>query len=346
MINQTKKEIIKLLTNDYYTNKIIQINNYDYNEIITYIIKIYRYIKETHDLNSLYNQNIINIINNYKPTQKIYLKIELPEQIINHYKKQLQNKPKRINKSKQQNIPTPFYYTTYELLKIDENFPYEGINLTNNIEEDYNKLINDERNNIISTTYEENIQNIINNPNTISLIKEDKKYIIEDGRHRLIYIIKNKTPQYIPVKIKKKFEDKKVNDILFILKKKYNIKIIKNNPTNNEINLLLIIKNKYYKIENINELFNFFMLLDENKDISKYLQGDFNNILNTSLYPTYQKIIKEKETKEGKYIYTLNYDEIIKLFNINDITFYKIFNIYRENYLYNQIKQNKNVQVK
>lgn len=346
MNNQTKKELISILTNNYYTNEIIKLNNNNYNEIITYIIKIFKYIKETQDMTSLYNQNIFNIINTYKPKQKIFLKIDLPEQITNHYQNQLQNTKLINNDSIKKNTSTPFYYTTYELLKIDEHFPYEGINLSENIEKDYNYLTNDERNNIISNSYEENIQNIINNPNIISLVKENNKYTIEDGRHRLIYIIKNKKEQYIPVKIKKKFEDQKVNDILYILKKKYNTKIIKNNPTNDDINLLLIIKDKYYKIENINELYNFFISLDKNEDLSKYLQGNFDAILNPSLYPQYQKIIKEKEQQEGKYIYTLNYDEIIKIFKINNITFYKLFTIYKQNYLYNEIKQNKNVQIK
>lgn len=337
-----KTKLIQILTQDPIQNEIIKITNNNITEIINLITKIYKYIDETNNIEALYTQNILNTITTYKPKNKIFLKIELPNEIINHYQKLLLEQKRKQQKT----TSSPFYYTTYELLTIDENFKYQGTKLSGNIQKDYTKLSTDERNNQISTSYEQNIQNIINNPNTISLIKENNTYTVEDGRHRLTYIIKNKKPQTIPVKIKKSFPNENINKILNILKKKYNTLIIKNNPSNDNINLLLIIKDSYYKIENETQLYDFFNLLDNNKQINKYYQGTFNRILNPSLYKEYQQIIKQKEQQLGKYIYTLNYDEIIKLFNINNITFYKIFTIYQENYLYETIKPNKNVHTK
>lgn len=343
MNNIQKRKLIQILTQDPIQNEIIKITNNNLNDIINLITKIYKYIDETNNINSLYDKNILTTITTYKPKNKIFLKIELPPEIINHYQRKLLEEKRKKEKTK---TTSPFYYTTYELLTIDENFKYQGTKLTGDIQKDYLKLSTDERNNQISTSYEQNIQNIINNPNTISLIEENNTYTVEDGRHRLTYIIKNKTPQQIPVRIKKSFSNENINKILNILKKKYNTLIIKNNPSNNNINLLLIIKDSYYKIENETQLYDFFNLLDNNNNINKYYQGTFNRILNPSLYKEYQQIIKQKEQQLGKYIYTLNYDEIIKLFNINNITFYKIFTIYQENYLYETIKPNKNVHTK
>lgn len=338
-----KRKLIQILTQERIQNDIINYTNNNLIEIINLITKIYKYIDETNNIESLYSKNILETITNYKPKKQLFLKVELPNEIINHYQKRHLEEKRKENNIKNQ---TPFYYTTYELLTIDNNFKYQGTKLTGDIQKDYNKLSTDERNNQINSSYDINIQNIINNPNTISLIQENDTYTVEDGRHRLTYILKNGKPQTIPVKIKKSFPNQNINKILNILKKKYNTLIIKNNPSNNDINLLLIIKNSYYKIENETQLYDFFNLLDNNNNINKYYIGTFNRILNPSLYKEYQQIIKQKEQQLGKYIYTLNYDEIIKIFNINDITFYKIFTIYQENYQYESLKQNKNAHTK
>ena len=129
--------------------------------------------------------------------------------------------------------PTGLIYTTCELITIDDEFKYYNFELTGNPKIDLQLIYGskDAHNSIgiLTRPSEDNIARIKRN-HDISLTKCEDTYLINNGRHRIVYLkhyyeecsqycdtqealdtLKNKVT--IPAKINKRIEDPQINEI-------------------------------------------------------------------------------------------------------------------------------------
>ena len=109
---------------------------------------------------------------------------------------------------------TAFYYRRDDLLLIDTDFIYESDDLTGKIYEDYRYLYSGERYvgnqsrfSPLNNSFETNLENI-RKANDISFKKRGNVYRIENGRHRVIYLIRSGKSVEIPVNIARRIEDR------------------------------------------------------------------------------------------------------------------------------------------
>jgi len=82
--------------------------------------------------------------------------------------------------------------------------------------------------------------------------------IIANGRHRIIYILYNRTPIVIPAKVTRRIKDKETNIILNKLKEMFGISTYKNNILNDEPNILLAFNGLLYEVKDKKTLLEFY----------------------------------------------------------------------------------------
>lgn len=228
-----------------------------------------------------------------------------------------------------------FCYSRREALTIDSSFIYYHEELSGDVLKDFNNLYHGERYispfsnlNPLKNSYKENIESIKKNSD-ISLFKKGNVYEIENGRHRLMYILKNGMKETIPVRITKRFESKKVNIILKYLKDSYNIKIYKNNLLNDEVNILINISGNCYVIENEEELIKFYHDFKDKKFNDNILKIPFDSEIDNI---DYKELIFTKYLEVGEDILLGNFTDLYKYFdNINNL-YYRAFTILQSEY--------------
>ena len=149
---------------------------------------------------------------------------------------------------------TAFYYRRDDLLLIDTDFIYESDDLTGKIYEDYRYLYSGERYvgnqsrfSPLNNSFETNLENI-RKANDISFKKRGNVYRIENGRHRVIYLIRSGKSVEIPVNIARRIEDKEFNQRLISIGNDYDIDIYKNNILNDDPDILIRYGNALYRV--------------------------------------------------------------------------------------------------
>lgn len=319
MIIFYKKKLNEILLSNSFSNMLLNNVNYDLNLTMDMLVKIYKYINDTRNFDIFSSGDIFSVLNNYKP-KNLYLSVDIPIEVSNYYKARINNKLKFKDND--------YYYTSYDNILINKDFKYRGNKVSGKIDEDYSKLINDERNNEVSSRYDVNIDNIKNNDNLIWLKRDINEYEIIDGRHRLTYIINSGNEEVITVKVEKKF-DKESNSLLNILKNKYKALIIKNDILNEDLNLLIIINNKLYEIKGKDDLISFI------NNSSGYYINEIDMNLDTKLYSNYIEMINNKYRDSLDILFNTDLSQILNEFNIYNYTFIKAYEICRENYVMN-----------
>lgn len=239
-----------------------------------------------------------------------------------------------------------FLYSRYELIEIDTSFIYYHNDLSGNINDDFNDLYNGERyiSNPLSplnNSYQDNIEQI-KTQHDIVLRKIGNVYEIENGRHRIIYILKKGQKTTIPVKIFRRIEDREFNVIINKLKKEYSVKVYKNNLLDNNPNIIIVHNGIAYEIKNSEKLKEFY------NNLSRGIPNNtFNHMLfniqqgnnSKEIINIYKKIIIQKYLELGDNFLKNNFSNIIKHFeNVDSFLLYKAFvsiqNEYQESKVY------------
>lgn len=228
-------------------------------------------------------------------------------------------------------------YTTCELLTIDDTFNYYSSELIGDPFYDlpiiYGEKDTHNSVGILTRPAEENIAKIKRN-HDISLFLCDDTYVINNGRHRLVYLqhyykecakycdteesLQSLKEQVtIPVRITKRIEDKEINDILLTLKDRYeNISIYKSNILNDNLEIVITYNNSLFYLKNKTEIIDFFIRLelDDNTDIYKIMD------INPNPYPDIEKIYAYLYSKVGQDLYTFSYITLIRYLMISPPT--------------------------
>lgn len=231
-----------------------------------------------------------------------------------------------------------FQYSRRELVTIDSSFKYCNDELSGNIYNDFDNLYSNERYvdsfrvvSPLNRSYEENINEIKRNSD-ICLLKIGNSYKIENGRHRIIYLLKNRKEEKIPVLLTRVFEDKESNIIFKYLKEVYNAVIYKNNLLNDEFDLLININGIAYNIKNKEELILFCDNLRKDKPNDSFDKVNFNVLGNSDDLSKYKNLIFNKYLEIGSSVLIGNFTDLIKYFdNVNNL-YYDAFNIMQSDY--------------
>jgi len=232
-----------------------------------------------------------------------------------------------------------FVYTRLEIVTIDSSFTYYHPQLTGNVNEDYYRMYHDERYknkpSSLDNSYEDNI-NKIKKGNDIRLTKYGNVYDIENGRHRILYILKNGKLETIPVWVHRRIEDKEFNQILISLKKDYHIRVYKNNLLNDEPNILILLNNFVYEIKNKTDLKEFYDNLKQGKSNDNFFAIKFDELVcldDEEQISKYKELIYKKYVELGDYILIGNFTDIINCFEgVNYAYLYMAFNLMQSEY--------------
>lgn len=282
--------------------------------------------------------------------------LELPsfskiEEICN-INKDREEKRKQMEKKYEKNLgfsKVGFSYVRPELVTINNKMIYKGFGLTGNIERDLEVLYQDDRYGSMGVKegplyrgYEANIENM-RNQNDITLRKYGNVNIIENGRHRLVYIMAYGNEETLAIKVIRRFEDKEINVILSELREKYGFSIYKNNLLNDEFDILLGYDNKVYNIKSKAELLKFYdEFKKDNSNISfssikfEEIELDYND--KEEIADRYTLIIYDLYLKYGESIITGNLTDLIERLNIEgDSILYDAYNAVQFRYQYSKV---------
>lgn len=241
-----------------------------------------------------------------------------------------------LNTSMNANPKYHVKYSRLELLSIDDTFDYCHENLTGNPEEDILLIyaqfdFHDSKDNL-TNTFEDNIEKIKNNSD-IRAIKIAGKYHIKNGRHRLVYlkhyyqmnqayykssnlIHKLKEKVTIPIYVEYYIEDKEVNEILTKLKSRLGeISILKLNPNNDKINLLLSTKNATYIFYDKEDLVSFYNGILIPEKVARYKVSNRTELIGMN----YENLMKIIHNNIGKEIYQMSFTDLIKYIKKNPL---------------------------
>lgn len=243
-----------------------------------------------------------------------------------------------------------FRYTRPELLTIDSSFVYYNLELSGDLYEDYRFLYSGERYreqgnlNPLNRSFEENLAEI-KKKNDIRLRKYGNVHVIENGRHRLIYLLREAESNLItiPVSMTRRIENQEFNQILNQLKSKYDIKIYKNNLLNDEPNILIELNGFAYVIKDMDELKRFTDTLNKEQELDKFIKIPFevNKSLNKKeTIEDYKLMIFERYEQIGESAVLGNYSDTLKDYgDVDSRYFYMAYNSmqseYQESLIYN-----------
>ena len=213
-------------------------------------------------------------------------------------------------------------YTRTEELEIDpDNFVYYNAGLYGEVYDDYRLLYNDERysNNNFSTSpihrsFEENLADI-RRKNDIQLRKYGNVYEIENGRHRLLYLLRAAEIVTIPVHITRRIEDESFNKILGALKKDFGVKAYKNNLLDDNPNILIEHEGTAYEVPDIESLQVFSDNLRNGISNDNFNSFDFDQAdkgLKKEILQKYKHMIFERYKKDGEAALIGNFTDAIK----------------------------------
>jgi hypothetical protein len=236
-------------------------------------------------------------------------------------------------------------YDTYEKVPINSKFIYYNYSLVGNIYRDYNKLYTDDRynnkereDNPLNEDYQSNINKIIKSTD-FQFFKKGNVYEIENGRHRILYLLMYGVETKINARVTKRLEDQEVNIILSKLKKEYMYKALKDNTTNDKCELILIKNNEVFKVNSKEELLDFYNRISNNKEIDTYYINEFkkvtcNNKEKEKLGMLYEKFILSKYNEYGSEIITCNFTDFCKTIGISiNPILYQAFTLLQFDYM-------------
>lgn len=227
-------------------------------------------------------------------------------------------------------------YSRYEKMAITDEFEYFNYNLTGDIDYDidliYGRLDSNNSREKISQRFQENLARI-KRGNDISVRKIKDRYIISNGRHRLLYLKhfyvqnfkyyqdKNKLEELrqmltIPINIEHVIEDPDINTLLQkIATLNQQCRFLKSDINNDLLDILIIIGNKAYNITSVEELSDLYNLLSKNNYVNKYFICYTNqgNIISYNELMDYLIITLQEK------IFTMNIIDIIKYIKSNEI---------------------------
>ena len=238
-----------------------------------------------------------------------------------------QNKEPKVNQPEPKKPKCYVLYSRYESLPINTEFTYSNEELTGDIDYDIDLIYgaldyNGTRAKISNEPYV-NMQRIKDSYNIV-VRKQNGQYEIKNGRHRLLYAKNYYVQNYdyykskdqldflrkltsLIVNVEHYIEDEDINKLLKYLSTKYKAKFIKYDINNDEPGIIILIDDKAYVINNIDELSALINDLTSNNKSKYYLSDneedqpiDYSQIMN-------YLIITLKEQ-----IYTMNFLDIIK----------------------------------
>ncbi len=152
--------------------------------------------------------------------------------------------------------PTAFNYVTEEIVYLNEEFNYDGLQLTGDVITDFRYLYNDERyekSGLLNRKYSDNLTDIIN-ARDISLFKKGSLYFISNGRHRILYLLARGNNVAIRASVSKRIENERLNDILLKLQEVISFEVFKANPYSDDEVICIIYKGNLYELSTLAEL--------------------------------------------------------------------------------------------
>ena len=231
---------------------------------------------------------------------------------------------------------TAFNYTRLEDLEIDSNnFIYYNSELTGELHEDYRFVYSSERysdNNFkrspLHRSFEENLAEI-RRKNDIQLRKKGNVYEIENGRHRILYLLRNAECVKIPVNITRRIEDKEFNITLNELKNKYSVSVYKNNLLDDEPNVLIEYQGKAYEINGTDTMKLFLDNLNNGKSNDGFNCFEFNiddSLNKKETLKKYKTMLFERYKTEGDSVFLGNFTDIVNSYrDVNNRYFYEAY---------------------
>ncbi len=285
---------------------------------------------------SIFNIGFLELPSTYKIKQ-LCLKGGLPQ-------------PEYKEKPKFQKPQYLVRYYRYELVPITDDFDYYNDALTGDADYDidilYHKHDNKDSKSKISSLFDENLRSIKKSTEVIQLTKYGDKYEINNGRHRLIYLkhmFKRMTDPntkagfkpidfQVPAIVNHGIESEEVNNLLLTIQNRHtSTRFLKDNISNDRENIIIMIGNKVYKVENIEELKEF--VYSQHQD--KYLIGinakvdlNYNYIICKILYVLKGNYTKLSFSDVVNIIkrYGVDYDgKVIKTDTLNFLELYRSY---------------------
>lgn len=238
-------------------------------------------------------------------------------------------------------------YTRPEMVHVNKTFNYYYPDSTGNVYEDYEALYNDGRydedNNPLNNGYQHNINSMRRN-NNINLLKCGNLYEIDNGRHRLLYVLYHGRDEVIPCIVTRRIENKEFNIITSYLRRYYNAYIYKNNIFNDYPNIVIALYDKLYNVNGIDELKDFYNNVKNIEYLEKYYVSNYYADMGYSseLLRDYLKVLIDYYKKYGYSFIDSNFSDILKIFpeNNNNI-FYDAFYQFKYYYLRNAMYDEK-----
>ena len=238
-------------------------------------------------------------------------------------------------------------YNRFESITIDENFIYTGPKLTGDPSYDidiiYGKATSPDKRFDKTTPFLDNLSKIKRSQD-INLVRMDGYYKIENGRHRLLYLL-NYYLDYTKGKISKidleyikkmltitanvrcHIEDQEFNNIIKLLTKKYRVYIYKNELRNDEPNIYISLNNVVYHTKSTEELKDLYDLLNNNINNNKYFVGE--EIERENDHNRYNKLFNSLISHYQERITKMSFEDILKIIGRQDINYRVLYNEYR-----------------
>ena len=226
-------------------------------------------------------------------------------------------------------------YTRIEQVPIDDTFTYVNPELTGDVSYDidtvYGRLDYKDTKNTLSSNPDENIARI-KNLNDINLVRRNGEYLIENGRHRIVYLKNyyennkayyerigklNELKRYltIPVNVEMTIEDKRINELLLSLQKiSPQMRFLKVDITNDEPNLVVVAEGHAYHVNGEKELLLLTKYLMSKQPMNEFYIGSMTRTKKNYLELTYHLIATLKEK-----FYLMNFIEIINYLKTHEV---------------------------
>ena len=239
-----------------------------------------------------------------------------------------------------------FTYTKPEMVRLDNYFNYYYTDCTGDVYTDYHQLYGDERysnedsDNPLFKDYYSNLDSI-KYSNNIQVSKFGNLHCIDNGRHRLLYLIYHGWEEEIPCMVTKRIENRDFNIITYKLKRNYHAHIFKNNILDDQPNIVICLDNMLFKINGVEELQDFYAHINYLDYLKKYYVNDFEMIYSSNtreLLYIYKKELIEQFSNNGMNFLNMNFSDLLRMYpKRNNQILYEAFNQLKTSYLRSKI---------
>ena len=238
-----------------------------------------------------------------------------------------------------------FTFTRPEMIHLDKDFKYYYYGCTGDVNYDYHQLYKDERyskkdfNNPLYFKYSDNLDSI-KYSNNLQISKYGKLNCIDNGRHRIVYLLNHGWDVDIPCTVTRRIENREFNIITDILMKKYNAQIYKENLLDDQANIVISISNRLYKVHGVEQLKKFYYCFTNQRNVRDFYISSFENmgLMNTYLLYIYKKELIELLSKEGSLLLNMNFSDLLERYpKGNNQLFYEAFNQLKTNFLRSRV---------